>query len=29
MSDEAEQCPWSKGALLFVASLAVRKARTR
>src|ERR1700739_190048 len=29
MSGEAEQCPWSKGALLFVTSLAIRKARTR
>src|SRR6202140_2560483 len=29
MSDEAEQCPWSKGALLFVVSPVIRKARTR
>ena len=28
MSDEAEQCPWSKGALLFVVSPVIRKART-
>ena len=28
-SDEAEQCPWSEGALLFVTSPAIREARTR
>ena len=27
MSDEAEQCPWSKGALLCVASLAVQEGK--
>src|SRR5437773_3690395 len=29
MSDEAEQCPLSKGALLLAMSLAIREARTR